>query len=170
MEEQYRDYFGKPITKKKYEEQMEYRKKSQKERKEKDRKRLQKRFHDDGASPSQKLKDVIKRNENKEAYDKSGKVFRYKKSEYKGKIKELNPAVDVDEDMDMKDLMELYKKETDKRKKKQKLETQKYGRPKKKGELEVSKGSFIKKKRTGTIDYRKGGLFLTSKNNKTSNV
>ena len=159
MEEQYRDYFGKPITKKKYEEQMEYRKKAQKEQKEKDRKRLQKRFHDDGASPGQKLKDVIKRNENKEAYDKSGKVFRYKKSEYKAKIKELNPAVDVDEDMDMKDLMELYKKETDKRTKKKKLETQKYGRPKKKGELEASKGSFVKKKRISFTDYRVKGLF-----------
>ena len=170
MEEQYRDYFGKPITKKKYEEQMEYKKKAQKEQKEKDRKRLQKRFHDDGASPSQKLKDVIKRDENKEAYDRSGKVFKYKKGEYKAKIKELNPTADVDEDATMQELMELLKKETDKKKKKQKLETQKYGRPKKKGELEASKGSFIKKKRTGTIDYRKGGLFLTSKNNKRSNV
>ena len=61
--------------------------------------------------------------------------------------------------MNMKDLMELYKKETDKRKKKKKLETQKYGRPKKKGELEASKGSFVKKKRISFTDYRVKGLF-----------
>ena len=166
MEEQYRDYFGKPITKKKYKENMEYVKKTKKKRKEEERKRLQKKFHNDGPDGGQRLKNLIKKDETKEASDKSGKIFNYKKGEYKAKIRDLNPMADVDEDTSMKELMELFKKETDKRKNKKKIETQKYGRPKKKEELEAAKGSFIKKKKIGANDYRKGGYVLSTKDNR----
>jgi len=166
MEEQYTDYFGNPITKKKYESQMEYKKKAIKKRKEERKKKLQKQFHDDGFSRGQKFKNVIKKEEKKQAEKRSGKVFKYKKGEYKAKIRELNPMVNVDEDMTMKQLMELYKKQKDEKKNKKKLETQKYGRPKKKGELEASKGSFIKKKRIGANDFRKGGYVLSTVNHK----
>ena len=60
----------------------------------------------------------------------------------------------------------LIKKETDKKKAKEKKETKKYGRPIKKGELAASKGSFIKKKKTGSNDYRKGGYVLFTKDNR----
>jgi len=159
-EKQYKNSLGFPITKKEYEKIQKRKAESKAKREAKEKERLSKKFHDDGPNRIQKIIDSLGERERTKAA--TGNVFKYKKGEYKAKIKELNPMVDVDEDMDMKDLMELYKKETDKRKKKKKLETQKYGRPKKKGELEASKGSFIKKKRIGANDYRKGGYVLST--------
>jgi len=145
MEEQYRDYFGNPTTKKKYKEQMDYRKKAIKKREEKEKERLQKKLHDDGPSGGQKLKNALKRSETKKAYDKSGKVFKYKKDPYAGKVKEPNitnkkysqPRSSDYDEMSMEQLMNELAKQTAKAKKRKKNETKLFGRPKKKGELGI---------------------------------
>jgi len=145
MEEQYRDYFGNPITKKKYKEQMDYKKKAKKKQKEKERKRLQKKFHDDGPTGGQKLKDVIKRDEREKTYDRSGKVFKYKKDPYAGKVTEPDitnkkysqPRSSDYDEMSMEQLLGEIAKQTAKEKKRKKNETKLFGRPKKKGELGI---------------------------------
>ena len=142
MEEQYRDYFGKPITKKQYEEKMKRRKKAKEKLKKEEKEYYSKFFHDDGPTPIQGLVDDMERDEKIQGTEKS-RIFKYKKGEYIGKIRELNPMAKVDKNSTMKE----------------KEETKKFGRPKKKGELEASKGAFIKKKRTGFTDYRVKGLF-----------
>ena len=158
MEEQYRDYFGKPITKKQYEEKMKRRKKAKEKLKKEEKEYYSKFFHDDGPTPIQGLVDDMEIDEKIQGTEKS-RIFKYKKGEYIGKIRELNPMAKVDENSTMKELMEELSKAQEKKKQKEKEETKKFGRPKKKGELEASKGAFIKKKRTGFTDYRVKGLF-----------
>ena len=114
---------------------MDYKKKAKKKQKEKERKRLQKKFHDDGPDGGQKLRNVIKRDERKKAYDRSGKVIKYKKDEYKAKIK--NYAQPRSSDMSMEQLLESLKKQEQKLQKKEDRETKLFGRPKKKGELGI---------------------------------
>ena len=158
MEEQYRDFLGFPITKKEYEERMRKRKKRKAKRKAEKKERLSKTFHDDGPDREQKLKNFFK----KDNYEDSGKVFNYKKGEYKAKIKEINPMAKIDDNATMTELLDALKKQEDKKKQ----ETKKYGRPKKKGELEAFKGALATKKKIGATDYRKGGLFLSIVNNR----
>ena len=158
MEEQYRDYFGKPITKKQYEEKMKRRKKANEKLKKEEKEYYSKFFHDDGSTPIQGLVDEMKKDDDIEA-TKQSRILKYKKGEYIGKIRELNPSANVTKDSTMKELMEELNKAQEKKKQKEKKETKKFGRPKKKGELEASKGAFIKKKRTGFTDYRVKGLF-----------
>ena len=164
MEEQYRDMFGKPITKKKYEEQTKRRKKAKQKQEQKEKEYYSKFFHGDGPAPTQRIIDNIDIDEKIKGTEKS-KIFKYKKGEYKGKIKDINPMAEVNEGATIKELMELLKKEKDKKKTKEKIEIEKFGRPKKKGELEASKGVFVKK-RIGANDYRKGGLFLSTVDNR----
>ena len=115
----------------------------------------------DEPSTEQKIKIIKDRMKRNEAIDESGKVIKYKEGEYKGRLR--NIAKEKDQDPINRYSDKEWKEKVEKDKKL-------YGSTVHKGELGASKGSFIKKKRTGTIDYRKGGLFLTSKNNKTSNV
>ena len=145
MEEQYRDYFGNPITKKEYKERMDYKKKARKKQKEKDRKRLQKRFHDDGATPSQKLRDHFKEEGKRATGEGTSRIFKYKKDPYAGKVQEptitnkkySQPRSSNYDEMTMEQLMDELKKQTDKKKKRQKTETKLYGRPIKKGEVGI---------------------------------
>tara|TARA_R110000803_G_C11767993_1_gene294873 strand:+ start:45 stop:542 length:498 start_codon:yes stop_codon:yes gene_type:complete len=162
MEEQYTDFFGKPISKKKYEANMLRKKKLKKKRKKEEEEFKQSFFHDDGPGIQQRYINSFKKLKRDDA---AGRVY-VPTEKYKGKIRDINPNAKVNEDATMKELMELLKKETDKKKAKEKKETKKYGRPIKKGELAASKGSFIKKKKTGSNDYRKGGYVLFTKDNR----
>ena len=145
MEEQYRDYFGNPITKKEYKERMDYKKKARKKQKEKDRKRLQKRFHDDGATPSQKLRDHFKEEGKRATGEGTSRIFKYKKDPYAGKVQEptitnkkySQPRSSNYDEMTMEQLMDELKKQTDKKKKRKKTKTKLYGRPIKKGEIGI---------------------------------
>ena len=127
--------FGKPMTKKKYDEQQKRRRKYKRERDRKEKERLSKKLHDDGANLSQKLVDHFKEKEKKEAAKKSGKVFKYKKGEYKAKIK--NYAQPRSSDMSMEQLFDTLKKQEKELKKKEDRETKLFGRPKKEGEVGV---------------------------------
>ena len=142
---------------------------AEKKAKEKKKKKKLKKIHGsvkgkrdlDEPSTEQKIKIIKDRIKRNKAIDESGKVIKYKEGEYKGRLR--NIATEKDQDPINRYSDEEWKEKVERDKKL-------YGSTVHKGELGASKGSFIKKKRTGTIDYRKGGLFLTSKNNKTSNV
>ena len=162
MEKQYTDYFGKPITKKKYEEARLRRKKRKEKIKKDNKKFLKSQFHNDGPTLGQKFVDAA---EKKDPDDAVGRVYLPTKK-YKTKIKNFNKNAEITEDLSMKQLMEILKQQTDKKKAKEKKETKKYGRPIKKKELEVNKGGSITKNKIGANDYRKGGYVLSTKDNR----
>ena len=111
----------------------------------------------DEPSIEQKIKDIKKRIKKNEAIAESGKVIKYKKGEYKGKIR--NIATDKDYDPITRYTDEEWQKKVERDKKL-------YGDIVYKGEKGVYKGSFIKKKRTGANDYRKSGYVLSTVNHK----
>jgi len=105
----------------------------------------------------QKLKDIKGRIKRNEDTARSGKVIKYKEGEYKGRLRNL--ATDKDYDPINRYSDEEWQKKVDRDKKL-------YGGTVYKNELGAYKGSFIKKKRLGSSDYRKGGLLLSTVDNR----
>ena len=136
--------------------------KKQKEEKEKEK---LKRIHSsikgkrdlDEPTVEQKLKDIKGRIKRNEDTNRSGKVIRYKEGEYKGRLRNL--ATDKDYDPINRYSDEEWQKKVDRDKKL-------YGGTVYKDELGAAKGMFVKKKRISSNDYRKGGLFLSTVNNR----
>ena len=135
-----------------------FKKAREKKEKEKKEKEKLKKIHSsvkgkrdlDEPSTEQKIKIIKDRMKRNEAIDESGRGIKYKKGEYKGKIR--NIATEKDYDPINRYTDEEWQKKVERDKKL-------YGDTVYKGERGVYKGSFIKKKRTGFTDYRKKGLF-----------
>ena len=138
---------------------------AEKKAKEKKEKEKLKKIHDsvrgkidlDEPTVEQKLKDIKGRIKKNEAIARSGKVIKYKEGEYKGRLR--NIATEKDQDPINRYSDEEWAKKVEKDKKL-------YGETVHKGELGAYKGSFIKKKRMGANDYRKGGYVLSTKDNR----
>ena len=138
---------------------------AEKKAKEKKEKEKLKKIHDsvrgkidlDEPTVEQKLKDIKGRIKKNEAIARSGKVIKYKEGEYKGRLRDI--ATEKDQDPINRYSDEEWAKKVERDKKL-------YGETVHKGELGAYKGSFIKKKRIGANDYRKGGYVLSTKDNR----
>ena len=138
---------------------------AEKKAKEKKEKEKLKKIHDsvrgkidlDEPTVEQKLKDIKGRIKRNEAAARSGKVIKYKEGEYKGRLRDI--ATEKDQDPINRYSDEEWAKKVERDKKL-------YGETVHKGELGAYKGSFIKKKRIGANDYRKGGYVLSTVDHK----